>query len=421
MNANIPGNGIVVFRWVIAYILQRTQLASEVYCVLHPKTNIANLNGNQKRELNTINGYIEKFLEILLEGNAFLRFKQIHSTILRKKYERYDEINEILAKLKYIKIKHDAITPWKAEKRDIKTKTNEFKPCKKLFKRKPINAFQQILTDTEIDQLIQEYDQQLASSSDLSEIKNDIDAYIANVLRTQITINVHDVLLEYTGQELDIIHFKRILSDCQKINSGIINQRRSKVVNRLYNTTTNIEKEIRKHIRLKDGSKFVGVDFNAMHLFILIGEMARRGFRDEGMQGYLDDGLYKLIEKVSDDPKITEKRVKKAVMPMLYDDESYSYPDFLRNFFKVAAPKLHHFLEKFRGKEFSHIMMKAEADFVVDRIGKKIMQQGISFFTVHDCIYIKAGHEDWLANLIEQESLDYYKLKPKLRFEGVVR
>ena len=65
------------------------------------------------------------------------------------------------------------------------------------------------------------------------------------------------------------------------------------------------------------------------------------------------------------------------------------------------------------------MLQKAEADFMLYTVTERILYEipDIPLYTIHDSIMTLPEYSDYVVSVIEEESLNKYGIKPKLKLE----
>ena len=112
--------------------------------------------------------------------------------------------------------------------------------------------------------------------------------------------------------------------------------------------------------------------------------------------------------------------VKDQTYILFYGKNGLEYPQ--KDVFKEYYPNVWTVIEYEKRHSYKNLpimMQKVEADFmlytVVDRI--LIEQPDIPLYTIHDSILTLPVYKDYVIDVIEEESINKYGIKPKLKIE----
>ena len=120
----------------------------------------------------------------------------------------------------------------------------------------------------------------------------------------------------------------------------------------------------------------------------------------------------------------TRDNAKDIMYAVLYSSNKFfSQPDaFCKRYFNELFPAVYEIICHFKKQEpnaLALLMQKAESTLILDRITKRISKQRpeIAIYTVHDAILSPAGTEDYIKQVITEETVRAIGLLPTIKQE----
>lgn len=178
-----------------------------------------------------------------------------------------------------------------------------------------------------------------------------------------------------------------------KFKQRVFNVKSSPNVKRVSSTITLMPKDGRSFIRYKKtGESFVSLDISASHFTFLsfIMDLDR-----EKLLRMISTDFYSHLANVGGHPR---KLIKSQSFKYLYGSNYKFCSKVGKNILaenemdkcmKRELPALHAYvygMKKSDKKRLAQQIMKLEADVVVRKIGGRLMQMNIPFYTIHDCV-----------------------------------
>jgi hypothetical protein len=228
--------------------------------------------------------------------------------------------------------------------------------------------------------------------------------------------DIHDP--NWMSLPMEVSKVEDILTGFTKLRNGVFDIQRKGKGNRVYHVLSFIPKEGRKYIVHKEYGEMVGVDVSSSHLTIICSLME---FDRERLQELLSQDFYTSISN----GKYPRETIKNQFMKYLYGS-NYKYREGRRRrreteldrCMKLKLPHLHRYImgmSKKDKRKLSHQIMEVESDLIVSQVGGQLLNMGIDFYPVHDCIYVPRQFTEMVQKLIVETFQGEIHVTPRVK------
>lgn len=193
--------------------------------------------------------------------------------------------------------------------------------------------------------------------------------------------------------------------------------------NRLHNNLTNLFTPLRKYLTYK-GEDLVQCDLRNSQLVFLYLLMKDYHINPNELDkfktvvcnyGFYEFFAEKLDIKLSEE---TRKEFKEIVFEKLLFGTNKSKLTKLETVFKAEFPNIFYTIQSIKTENYKDVaikLQKKESDFIFKCVRK--LNKSIPLFTIHDSIATTFGNEKHVYKIIEDEFVNNFGIKPKIKVE----
>ncbi len=187
---------------------------------------------------------------------------------------------------------------------------------------------------------------------------------------------------------------------------------------RVFTNYTNLKREFRKFIHHASGERLVELDIkNSQPLFLasLYNQFSHSSnslYSNLCEQGIIYDYMQAKIGGSRD-------KVKTGFLTVLFSPKHWDSK--VKRVFQSDFPELldyaNHVKEN-RSNELALALQKCEADIVLNTVGSQLLQENISFLSVHDSLIVTQSQSEYVKNLMARKISEQYNINPIITMKG---
>ncbi|MCX6141872.1 MAG: hypothetical protein NTZ35_01495 [Ignavibacteriales bacterium] len=189
---------------------------------------------------------------------------------------------------------------------------------------------------------------------------------------------------------------------------------------RIFHNYCNLKKEFRQCILDADGLTMVDIDICNSQPFFLALMLKESLVESDNVLKYIAltvDG--QLYDHIGEKYSMERTYVKKLVFTLFFCRNNQKAK--LKEIFQEEFPDVNSFIEEVKGNDYKNLsiqLQKLEASMMIDTIGQRLLEKGITFITIHDSFMVSAKDVEITLHVMKEAFMGGYGVVPKF---GVTR
>lgn len=254
-----------------------------------------------------------------------------------------------------------------------------------------------------------------------------IDERSLDPVRRQIYRNMYSFLFDINGaeaflndQDLDARHHLGIEIAIDKIVKRDFFFATDDKTGRIFHNYCNLKKEFRQFIMNEEGNPLVEIDIRNSQPFLLSMILKDNQVESEDVmeynrltrEGEINDYIAKRFH-------LERQYVKDQMWTLFFAKSHWQFR--LKTKFCQEFPTVYSFIEDFKRSDHKALaipLQKLEAGMVIDTIGRRLLDKGIKFITIHDSLMVSERDVELTLNEMKQAFMERFGVVPKFRVTG---
>ena len=228
--------------------------------------------------------------------------------------------------------------------------------------------------------------------------------------RVTLAPSFGDYLNNFTGNPYNT----RLILHDRLYNAPFFNL--SAKAGRFYSAVTCMPKDMRPML-LIDGEETTEIDLGSSQLYFALNLYPQYSKERQRYHKALQDGIYELINKLSEEPLENRKAYKNdCIKQILYYKKSVGkFWIAFKNEFPELAALITSYKKLHGNTGLAYLLQKYESDTVILDACAKLMREGIPVATVHDSILCKKSDSEFVAKTLEAAAFRLVGDKPVVK------